>query len=88
MKHLIFAGALVAGLAFAGLATADPPGPREACAADFQKLCPDAKPGPGGGLRECVQAHFSQFSTPCQQAIQAMRARMQQQQGATNATGH
>ena len=65
---------------FAGAALAQTPGGgpvRTACAADFQKACPDAKPGPGGGMGQCARAHFTEFSSPCQSAIQAMRARMQ-----------
>jgi hypothetical protein len=70
-----FAAALIAGAA-----SAQPPGAgavRQACMADFQKACPTAKPGPGGGMRECAQAHFQEFSQPCQSALKAMRARMQ-----------
>jgi hypothetical protein len=70
------AAALVAGAAFAQPAQGNG-GVRQACMADLQKACPDAKPGPGGGMRECARAHFSEFSQPCQSALQAMRARMQ-----------
>jgi hypothetical protein len=83
---LVSALALASALFLAGAAPAQPDA-RQACMADFQKLCPNAQPGPGGGLRECVQAHFSELSQPCQQAILAMRAQ-RQQQGATNSTGH
>ena len=85
MKHsMITAAALAAGLALAGLASAQPPAGggghgafaavRQACAADIQKACPDAKPGPGGGMRECVAAHHAEFSQPCQSAIAQIRA--------------
>jgi hypothetical protein len=77
--------ALLAGAAIAQPADNGGGGVRQACAADLQKLCPDAKPGPGGGMRECVKAHFSELSKPCQGAIMSMRARMQQQ-GGGNAT--
>jgi len=51
---------------------------RQACAADFQKACPDAKPG-NGALKACAKAHFTSFSGPCKTALKAMRARMQSQ---------
>jgi hypothetical protein len=89
--HLLTAGALALGLVVAAAASAQPAGGNavmQACQADLAKLCPDAKPGPGGGLRECVVGHFNDLSTPCKQAIMAMRAQRQQQQGggATNST--
>jgi hypothetical protein len=52
---------------------------RQVCMADIQKACPDAKPGPGGGVRECIVAHHTEFSQPCQDAIAQMRAARQQQ---------
>jgi hypothetical protein len=93
MTHrILMTCTLGAAIALASVAFAQPQGadPRQVCAADFQKLCPDAKPGPGGGLRECVQAHFNDLSDPCKQAILAMRQQMQQQQApaATNAPAH
>jgi hypothetical protein len=92
MKHpVLIAGALALGLIVAGAASGQPQGGgggggagvgvRQACAADFQKFCPDAKPGPGGGLRECVAAHHADFSDACKSAIAAMRAARQQQGG-------
>jgi hypothetical protein len=94
MKYrIVMASVFASALAVASVAAAQPQGgadPRQVCAADFQKLCPDAKPGPGGGLRECVTAHFSELSDPCKQAIMAMRAQMQQQQqnGAATNSAH
>ena len=92
MKPFVLtAGALALGLAIASAAVAQPPGGggghggngavRQACMADFQKFCPDARPGPGGGMRECVQAHLTDFSTGCQSAIAARRAERQQNGG-------
>jgi len=84
MKHpVLIAGAMALGLVVAGAASAQPQGGgmqgvRQACAADFQKFCPDAKPGKGGGLRECVVAHHTDFSDACKSAIAAMRAARQQ----------
>jgi len=85
MTHSRLIAVTLAVACFASAATAQPDGGgrgggggvREACMADFQKACPDAKPGPGGGMRECAKAHFTEFSQPCQSALQAMRARMQ-----------
>ena len=80
MTHRLAAAVLSVALFTAGAAVAQPAddgGVRQACAADFQKACPDAKPGPGGGMRECARDHFKEFSQPCQSALIAMRARMQ-----------
>ena len=86
MIHPRLIAATLAVALFAGAASAQPGGGggavRQACMADFQKACPDAKPGPGGGMRECAKAHFTEFSQPCQSALQAMRARMQAQKDA------
>jgi hypothetical protein len=82
------AAAFALALFAAGAASAQPAGGgavRQACMADFQKACPSAKPGPGGGMRECARDHFKEFSQPCQSALQAMRARMQQQQNSNSA---
>ena len=90
MKHRLFAAALAATLAAGSIAAAQPAGGggggrgagiREACAADIQKACPDAKPGPGGGMRECIQGHWDQLSDGCKAAITKMRAMRQQQGG-------
>ena len=85
MNYPRLIAATLAVALFAGAASAQPAGVgavRQACMADFQKACPDAKPGPGGGMRECAKAHFTTFSQPCQSALQAMRARMQAQKDA------
>jgi len=84
-KRLVAAVAAFLTLAAAVVATAQPQGGgrvRQACQADLQKVCPDAKPGPGGSLRQCVRDHFGALSAPCQDAI---RARMQQRQGGAGA---
>jgi hypothetical protein len=73
------AAALAAALLTAGAASAQPAGGdvRQLCATDFQKACPDAKPG-DGSLKACAKAHFMSFSKPCKDALKAMRARMTQ----------
>jgi len=53
---------------------------RQACQADIEKFCPDAKPGPGGGMRECIVKNHDSFSDPCKAAIDQMRAARQQRQ--------
>jgi hypothetical protein len=96
MQHShLTAGALALALAFAGAAAAQPPpgggggGVRQLCMPDFQKFCPDARPGPGGGIRECIKAHLGDFSPACQSAIAARRARMQDNGGTmTNSPQH
>ena len=98
MTHSRLVALTFAIASIAGAALAQPPsdgggggggggGVRQACMADFQKACPDAKPGPGGGMRECAKAHFSEFSQPCQSALQAMRARMQARRDAESQSG-
>jgi len=81
-RPTILAGAAALALLAAGVAAAQPPpggGVREACAADTQKLCPDAKPGPGGGMRQCIRSNYASLSDGCKAAIQAMRARREQE---------
>ncbi|HLY77847.1 MAG TPA: hypothetical protein VKQ70_00620 [Caulobacteraceae bacterium] len=80
MTQRLTAAALAVALIAAGAAAAQPADDgavRQACAADFQKACPDAKPG-NGALKACAKAHFMSFSHPCKTALKAMRARMQQ----------
>ena len=74
---------LAAGVA-AAQQTAPPQGGgqvRKACAADIQRLCPDAKPGPGGGLRMCLRDHQNDLSPDCKSALAAMRQRARERQG-------
>ena len=79
MKHREAAAAALAlalGLALAGAGQAAPSGGgvRVACAADREKLCPDAKPGVlGGRLRACMKAHYADLSDSCKAAIVKMR---------------
>jgi hypothetical protein len=93
MKHRLFAAAFAGALAVASIAAAQPAGGgggggvREACAADIQKACPDAKPGPGGGMRECIKGHWDQLSDSCKAAITKMRAEHQEHGGGQGAGG-
>jgi hypothetical protein len=85
IRSRLIAAAFAISLIAAGAALADTPGSdgavRQACTADFQKACPDAKPG-NGALKACAKAHFMSFSSPCKSALKAMRARMQSQASA------
>ena len=97
---ILIAGALAFGLASAAIAQppADSgagPGPgggpgggraamRQACGADIQKYCPDAKPGPGGGMRDCIMKNHDSFSDSCKAALAQMRAARQQQNGGSS----
>jgi hypothetical protein len=91
-RSLIAASALALFVSIAGAAGAQPPeggansggngghgggAVRQACMADMQKICPDAKPGPGGGMRECMRAHYADLSDGCKAAIEQMRAQHQ-----------
>jgi hypothetical protein len=82
------------GFALAGAALAQPAQPqgrgmvRQACAADIQKLCPDAKPGPGGGMRECIMSHQSELSDGCKTALAQMRAARMQAAGGGAGAGN
>jgi len=58
----VFLFLLCEGLLFA---QADP---REACAADIQKLCPNVPEG-GGRLLACLKQHQDQVSANCKQAV-------------------
>lgn len=90
-SYVQFAIVGVASLAIAGAAVAQQPAGRgmvrQACAADIQKLCPDAKPGPGGALRECIVSHQDQLSEGCKSALAQMRAARMQGGGGGGAGG-
>jgi len=43
---------------------------REACGADFKRLCSGVSPG-GGRIRQCLSEHFAELSGPCKQVIGA-----------------
>jgi hypothetical protein len=48
---------------------------RAACAADYAKLCPDAKTR--DDRRQCMMTNQDKFSNTCKAAIASMRAKMQ-----------
>lgn len=41
---------------------------RQACEADYRKLCAGVMPG-GGRIRKCLNENFDALSTPCKQAV-------------------
>jgi hypothetical protein len=49
-------------------ATAQQPSVRQACAADLQQYCGEARPGEGR-LGACAEQHFSEFSEPCKKVL-------------------
>jgi len=73
-RHRIASTAMiVAALAF-GAANAQPPAPklRDACQADFQRLCPGVAPG-HGAVRQCLKGHLDTVSPDCKSAVAAAR---------------
>ena len=76
----VLAACLAAGAAAAQ--TASPmPKLRQACAADFQKLCPDVTPG-HGAVAQCVRAHVKELSPDCKSALMARREAMRERKAA------
>ena len=45
---------------------------RAVCAADFEKLCPDVKPG-HGAVAQCFKGHTQELSPDCKAALMAHR---------------
>lgn len=43
---------------------------REACKADFLRLCPGVKPGAGRPM-QCLQSHVAELSPPCGELVNA-----------------
>lgn len=77
MRHPVIAvAASLASLALAAAAFADTSAVdeavRQACAGQFEKLCPGVEEG-GGALRKCARAHFFKFTAPCRSAMMKTR---------------
>ena len=49
------------------------------CDSDLTKACPDARPGAGGGLGQCMKQHYQEFSPDCQSALKSLRLARQAQ---------
>ena len=58
---------------FAGSAAAENTRSREACRADYQRLCHGVKPG-DGRIRGCFKAHRGEISPACRAVLQQRRA--------------
>lgn len=43
---------------------------KDACTADFKRLCPGTLPG-GGRVKACFAAHYAELSEQCQMAVNA-----------------
>lgn len=43
---------------------------KQACMADFKRLCPGTMPG-GGRVKQCFEAHPDELSPPCAEAFAA-----------------
>ena len=66
-------GLLVVSLSRAGAGDGRA-GARQACAADYQRLCAAISPG-GGRIRKCFNDHFEELSDACKQAVSARTAK-------------
>jgi hypothetical protein len=76
---VIAAAALALAASGSALAQQQPPSEamqavRAACAADYMKLCPDAKTR--DDRRQCMMANSDKFSDSCKAAIADLRAKM------------
>jgi hypothetical protein len=49
---------------------------RAACAADFQKFCPNVQMGPD--MRKCVRSNFNSLSDSCKAVLEQMRSHRQE----------
>jgi hypothetical protein len=75
----VLALSLSAGAAFAQPAAGDGGGRgaalKAACAADFQKYCPNVQMGPD--MRKCVRTNFSSLSDGCKSVLKQLRSARQ-----------
>ena len=87
MNILKTAGAIAACLAAGAVAAQTPPPAmpklRQACAADFQRLCPDVTPG-HGAVAQCIKGHVSDLSPDCKSALMARREAMRERRATAN----
>jgi hypothetical protein len=75
MKVILIAFAAALGLSSGLSLAADQPaggGPRTACKADVDKLCPGVQPR-GGRIIACLQANEAQVSAACKDALAKAR---------------
>lgn len=71
MSKLSFA-AIVAAVAFCGVASAQSSDPRGACKADYDKFCAGIAPG-GGKIIACLNAKRDQLSATCKAALDSRK---------------
>jgi hypothetical protein len=69
MKMFLAALGLALGLG-GGAALAQTAAEREACQADFEKFCPNVRPG-GGRVVECLSQHLDQLTAQCKTVVEA-----------------
>lgn len=60
----------LAAMGLSDVALAQTAAEREACQADFEKLCPGVHPG-GGRIIECLAQHMNELSPECQKVVKA-----------------
>jgi hypothetical protein len=75
MKIILIPVVVVLGLSSGIALAADPPvssGPRAACHADVEKLCPGVQPG-GGRIIACLRQNEGQVSVGCKDALAKAR---------------
>ena len=73
--------AVAAGAAFAQPGQGGPGAAlKAACAADFQKFCPNM--GPSLEMRACVRKNYHSLSHSCQAVLAKMQSQRQQEGGA------
>ena len=73
-RHTIAAAAMALAAVAFGTANAQAPAPKvkDACQADFQRLCPGVAPG-HGAIRQCLKGHLDTVSPDCRSAVAAAR---------------
>ncbi len=76
MRTILSIAATVAMFGLVGAAQAQSQSTRDACMADYQKLCSDTLPG-GGRPAKCLVAHKDQLTDGCKTALQAEAAKRQ-----------
>jgi hypothetical protein len=57
-----------------GMAHAQSQAARQACRADYSKLCPGTSPG-GGRIAACLKEHADKLSPECKDSLKAAQAK-------------
>lgn len=74
MKAMLLALAVVLSSGIAQAADQPGTGPRVACKADVEKLCPGVEPG-AGRIMACLKQNQAQVSAACKDALAKARER-------------